>query len=172
MNRLYHGTTIAGLTQIMANSKSHSQDLPVAYFSRDRVYALLCCRTPAENFVTAGLREDGKLHYFERFPNQLHVMYCGKAGYLYYLYAEDSLQNTSGHTYESPVDVAVDGFEYVEDVYSEIMAEEAAGNLIIHRYEDIDPAEQKMMANHIRDTLHEQPEMEAFYRRNFGELWD
>lgn len=72
---LYHGTNIGGLRYIQANSKSHTTGKSVAYFTEDRCYALVCCREREFNFVTMGLREDGKQHYFERFPDQLRVLY-------------------------------------------------------------------------------------------------
>lgn len=80
---LYHGTNIGGLRYIQANSKSHTTGKSVAYFTEDRCYALVCCREREFNFVTMGLREDGKQHYFERFPDQLRVLCQGKKGYLY-----------------------------------------------------------------------------------------
>ena len=59
------------------------------------------------------------------------------------------------------------------DGYSEILKEEQAGNLIIHRYAEIDPAEQKAHANRIKeykDTVSE--EMKQFYIKHFSLLWD
>ena len=38
---IYHGSCISGLHTIKANSKSHSTDNFVAYFSEDRCYALV-----------------------------------------------------------------------------------------------------------------------------------
>ena len=64
---IYHGSCISGLHTIKANSKSHSTDNFVAYFSEDRCYALVCCRSRDENFVTMGVGADGKQHYIERF---------------------------------------------------------------------------------------------------------
>ena len=61
----------------------------------------------------------------------------------------------------------------VADVYSEILKEEQAGNLIIHRYAEIDPAEQKAHANRIKeykDMVSE--EMKQFYIEHFSSLWD
>ena len=71
---IYHGSCISGLHTIKANSKSHSTDNFVAYFSEDRCYALVCCRSRDENFVTMGVGADGKQHYIERFPNQLETI--------------------------------------------------------------------------------------------------
>lgn len=77
----FHGSVIGGLDTILANAESHVDGGKVAYFSTDRVYALVCCRSRQENFVTMGPR-DGMQHYFERFPNQLRVLYDGKEGFL------------------------------------------------------------------------------------------
>ena len=69
---LYHGSEFANLPYIMANAKSHSTGKQVAYFTSDRVYALVCSRSKPNRFVTMGYHaDDGKQHYYERFPNQL-----------------------------------------------------------------------------------------------------
>lgn len=170
---LYHGTNISGLNTIKANSKSHSTGKSAAYFSEDRCYALICCRSKTEKFVTMGVGADGKQHYFERFPNQLEILYKGKQGYIYYLESTDGLTRTKGHTWESEYDVPVSQCEAVMDVYYEILREETKGNIVIHRYSEIEPSEQKMHANYIRDhILDEGKEMAQFYYAHFSSLWD
>ena len=94
---LYHGSIIRGLKLILANAKSHVDGSPVAYFTTDRVYALICCRSREENFVTMGIK-DGIQHYYERFPDQLKIMYDGKEGFLYRPISNVNLTNTNGHT--------------------------------------------------------------------------
>lgn len=169
---LYHGTIIGGLDHIKANSKSHTTGKPAACFTEDRCYALVCCRSREENFVTMGLREDGKQHYYERFPDQLKVLYKGRRGYLYLAGPSAVLANTRGHTWESAADVPVSGCEVIEDVYAEILNEEARGNLVIHRYGDIDPAEQQMHADYIKAHLGDEGEaMGRFYQKHFSSLW-
>ena len=59
----YHGSIIGGLDTILANSKSHTDGSRVAYFTEDRVYALVCCRSRQENFVTMGPDRNGIQHY-------------------------------------------------------------------------------------------------------------
>ncbi len=171
---LYHGSVVGGLDVVLANAKSHLDGGKAAYFTSDRVYALVCCRSREENFVTMGLREDGRQHYFERFPNQLRVMYEGKEGFLYRPAAEVPLRQSKGHSWESQTDVPVSLCEHVRDVYEAILREEEAGNIAIHRYAEIDPAEQRLHADHIRDDL-DNP-VNAAYRdflfRHFSPLWD
>lgn len=170
---LYHGSNIGGLKFIKANSSSHATGERVAYFTEDRCYALVCCRGRENNFVTMGIREDGKQHYFERFPEQLKVLYGKKCGYLYVLNTNKGMENTKGRTWESKEDVLVDRCEVIEDVYLELLREEANGNLIIHRYAEIDPAEQKMHANYIKEHISESSEdMQRFYHTHFSSLWD
>ena len=169
---LYHGTATGELRIIKANSKSHNSGKMVAYFTEDRCYALVCCRDKSENFVTMGLNQDGKQHYYERFPNQLKMLYGGKQGYIYLAKAVFGLKNTKGHTWESEVDVPVYQCDVVDDVYSEILKEEKMGNIVIHRYSEIDPAEQKMHANYIKEHIDDEgEEMRQFYLAHFSSLW-
>ena len=169
----FHGSVIGGLKVILANAKSHVDGNKVAYFTTDRVYALVCCRSRWENFVTMGLR-DGVQHYFERFPEQLRTLYEGKEGFLYRPVSSDGFKNTKGNTWESSFDVPVVLYEHIPNVYAEILREEAVGNVIIHRYAEIDPAEQRMHANYIRDHLDDPhcEEYRVFLVQHFSSLWD
>ena len=170
----YHGSVIGNLNIILANAKSHADGSRVAYFTTDRIYALVCCRKREENLVTMGLREDGKLHYFERFPDQLKVMYEGKEGFLYQPAVLADLKNTKGHIWESHSDVPVILREHVRNVYPEILREEAAGNVVIHCYAEIDPEEQKMYANYFREHLNDPDDaaIRKFVYKHFSPLWD
>ena len=116
---------------------------------------------------------DGRQHYFERFPNQLESLYKGRQGYIYLLDSTDGLTHGKGHSWESEHDVPVSQCESIADVYSEILREESLGNIIIHRYAEIDPAEQTEHANYIRDHITDEgDEMAKFYRTHFSALWD
>lgn len=165
---------IRGLDTILANAKSHADGRNVAYYTTDRVHALACCRSREENFVTMGPDRNGIQHYFERFPDQLKVMYDGKEGFLYRPIVAVALKNTKGHTWESPVDVPVILHEHIPNVYTEILREETLWNVIIHRYAEIDPAEQKLHANGIRDYLNDpiSSEYRDFLFQHFSSLWD
>lgn len=170
----YHGSVIGGLDTILANAKSHIDGSKVAYFTTDRVYALVCCRSRQEDFVTMGPDRNGIQHYYERFPDQLKTMYEGKEGFLYQPITTATLTNTKGHTWESPVNVPVILAEHIPNVYAEILREEAFGNVIVHRYAEIDPDEQRTHANYIRDHLDDPlyTEYRDFLIRHFSSLWD
>lgn len=113
-------------------------------------------------------------HYFERFPDQLEILYAGREGFLYQPISLISLRHTRGHTWESAADVPVILHEHVWNVYQEIMQEEKAGNVIIHRYAEIDTEEQKAQANAIREQLDDPvyAECRDFLFRHFSSLWD
>lgn len=113
-------------------------------------------------------------HYFERFPNQLKTLYQGREGFLYQPLSAEGLKNTKGHTWESAVDVPVVQRERIQDVYAEILREEELGRVIIHRYDEIDPQEQKLHANYIRDHLSDEvySMCRDFLCRNFSPLWN
>ena len=65
-------------------------------------------------------------------------------------------------------------YKHISNIYAEILREEAVGNLIVHRYAEIDPAEQKMHANYIRDHLDDPlyAECREFLAQRFSLLWD
>ena len=113
-------------------------------------------------------------HYLELFPDQLKTMYEGKEGFLYRPVSTAALKKTKGHTWESPVNVPVMLAEHIPNVYAEILREEAAGSVIIHRYAEIDPAKRKMHANYIRDHLDDPlyVEYREFLVQHFSLLWD
>ncbi len=152
--QFYHGSILGGLDRILANAKSHVDGRNVTYFTTDRVYALVCCRSRSENFVTMGPAQNGKQHYFERFPNQLKILYQGREGFLYQPLSVETLKNTNGHTWESTVDVS----GRPERAYSGYICRNSygkrnLGRVMIHRYDEIDPKEQKMHAHYMRDHL-------------------
>ena len=88
--------------------------------------------------------------------------------------SSDGLSRGKGHSWESDIYVPVYKCEVVEDVYHEILKEEQMGNIIIHRYSEIDPAEQKEVANVIKKEYREtaSEEMRRFYIKHFSALWD
>ena len=172
--QFYHGSILGGLDRYLANAKSHVDGRNVAYFTTDRVYALVCCRSRSENFVTMGPAQNGKQHYFERFPNQLKILYQGREGFLYQPLSVETLKNTKGHTWESMVDVPVVQREHYSGYICRNSTGRELGRVMIHRYDEIDPKEQKMHANYMRDHLSDAVYWECrdFLYQHFSSLWD
>ena len=63
---------------------------------------------------------------------------------------------------------------HIPNVYAEILREEATGNVIVHRYAEIDLNEQKLHANYTRDHPDEPhyAEYREFLSQHFSPLWD
>lgn len=166
--KLYHGSFFPGLTVIRANAVSHATGRQVAYFTDSYASALIYCRRPEENFVTAGIRPDGKQHYFERFPRQLETLYQGLSGHIYSVPDESGFTHVRDAIWEREEDVPVSAEETVPDVYAALLSEIGKGTLVLHRYGDIDPEEQRMMTQYFREHIAEMPpEMQPFYRKHF-----
>ena len=171
----YHASNIEGLEELHANSRSHGEEgKRVLYLTDNRAYSLFYLRDKKINFVTCGVREDGLVHYFERFPNQLQVIYEGQTGYLYQCNSNDKIKETKTKgVWIIEENTRIDDAEYVTDAYREILKAEAEGNVIIHRFADIPEEESKRMANHIKEHLEEEPqERKEFYIKYFSSIWD
>ena len=125
--QFYHGSILGGLDRILANAKSHVDGRNVAYFTTDRVYALVCCRSRSENFVTMGPAQNGKQHYFERFPNQLKILYQGREGFLYQPLSVETLKRTQRVTLGRHGGCSGRQREHIQDIYAEILREEELG---------------------------------------------
>lgn len=102
----------------------------------------------------------------------MEVLYANRIGYLYVIDSADGLVNIKGRTWESGKDVAVERCEIIDDVYKAILEEERKGNVVIHRYQDIAPDEQRIHANHIKENLDDDQAMKSFYMKHFSSFWD
>ena len=105
---------------------------------------------------------------------QISLKFCTKVERVYQPLSVETLKNTKGHTWESMVDVPVVQREHIQDIYAEILREEELGRVMIHRYDEIDPKEQKMHANYMRDHLSDAVYWECrdFLYQHFSSLWD
>ncbi|MDE6420058.1 MAG: hypothetical protein K2K87_05970, partial [Lachnospiraceae bacterium] len=64
-------------------------------------------------------------------------------------------------------------YEIVDNVYAEILKAEQTGDIVIHKYSEIDPMEQKQHANYIKEHIDDEgEEMKQFYLTHFSSLWD
>ncbi|MFA6730476.1 MAG: hypothetical protein WCR95_05730 [Eubacteriales bacterium] len=154
----------------------------MAYLTPNRAYALFYIIDKEINWVTCGVKEDGIVHYDERFKNQTQKLYAGKSGYLYKCETHGlfSPGKTRGIVVsESPVKVA--GFEFIPDVYSQIQSYEKAGDIVINRYESLTGAEKKevfdMMVHYILKNFGGEfssalNAKEVFIKTNFPDAWD
>ncbi|MDW7656905.1 MAG: DUF4111 domain-containing protein [Bacillota bacterium] len=167
----YHGTTTPGITELKAN--------PIVYLTPNRAYALFYIVDKNVNWVTCGIKDnDGKVHYDERFPNQLEKLYNGKSGYLYRCNdAEGLILGKSRDIVVSQSPVSVAGYEFIPDVFHEILNYEKAGAVVVKRYKNLTDTEKKdifdMMLYYIYklDLLAEKGTKADFIRESFPDAW-
>jgi len=166
----YHGTTTAGITKLQAD--------PIVYLTPIRTYALFYIIDKSINWFTCAVKEDGTVYYEERFPNQLKKLYSGKSGYIHKCNYKESF--TSGKSRgivvsRSPIDVI--DFEFIPDVYQEILNYEKTGAVVVKRYEDLSDTEKEdvfdMMVNYIykNNLLEAKGPKATFVRESFPDSW-
>jgi hypothetical protein len=139
----YHGTTTEGLTQLLPfDTGSSNLKEPVVYLTTSRQLALHYIwdysRCPYKSPML-DIRKDGVLVFQEMYSNALEYLYKGLSGYIYHCVGEYDHDNDSGvHTCAiSKEPVPVSGFEFVEDVYEQILSYEKQGKFIYERYEKL-----------------------------------
>ena len=183
MPNFYHGSITPDIARLEARSRLHQSEEKVVYLTDNRPYALFYIWDAVRNgsdgkHVTAWTR-NGKTYYEEQFPEQLKVFYQGVSGYLYYLPDGKSIQTVADreNMYYSTADVAVEETEFIADVYDELLKHEAAGEVVILRYNDQTPQRQNELVELIarailRDGFYTGNEQErAFMKKYFSMAW-
>lgn len=166
----YHGSTTPGITELKGN--------PIVYLTPNRTYALFYIIDKNINWVTCGVKEDGIVHYDEHFPNQLEKLYGGKCGYLYRCNdAEWFAVGKSRDIIISQRTVAITDYEFIPDVYHEILHFEKTGAVAVKRYGILSDSEKEdifyMMVNYIfkNDLLAGNRTKSDFVRSSFPDAW-
>lgn len=175
----YHGT-MEDLNELNAVSKDHADaQNSVVYLTPNRVYALFYIRDREINWVTCGVREDGVIHYGERFPNQLKTIYHGVSGYLYT--CEDNGSFFASKTrdiWNCNQPVTIIGKEFVPDVYEELIKYVQCGAINVTRYESLSEGEKQdvfeMMVHLIlkNDWVNSTSKKAVFFKVHFPEAWE
>ena len=168
----YHGTTTPDIETLIPQNG-------VIYLTPNRAYALFYIIDKNINWITCSVKDDdGKVHYIERFPNQLEKLYSGKGGYLYR--CDDIGVFVPGKSRDivvSQIPVTVAGYEFIPDVYQEILKYEKTGVVVVKRYENLTETEKKdvfdMMVHFIlkNDFFTVNVIRAAFIRESFPDAW-
>ena len=158
-HQLYHGSFFPDIQRLRAQSADHDHpDKRVVYMTSNRAYALFYIWDPTHNqrqnkYVTAGIK-DGIVCYHEQFPNQLKTFYDGVSGYLYSCKAEsDWFKASKPETWLCSHDVTIETCERIENVYEEILQQEALGNVRVFRFDSLSPENQAQTVQMIADLI-------------------
>ena len=171
--KLYHGTTVSNIERLRSNSKDKEGN-SVLYLTDNRTYSLFYIRDREIDFVTCGVGEDGKVHYDEKFPNQLEVLYKGRSGYVYETDVAAEMHRIRG-IWICKGDAKVTGVKYIPDVYLAILDEIEKGNVIFLSYERLTENQKRKNHQGVVDYLKRgrlSPAKKMFFRRYFPEAWE
>ncbi|MBQ3598771.1 MAG: hypothetical protein II987_05855 [Clostridia bacterium] len=183
---LYHGTAIPNIKILNAVSSFHGGgEQKIVYLTDNRAYALLYIWDSVKNLktgkhVTAWIK-DGIVYYEEQFPEQLKTFYDGVSGYLYRVEKNSSfcpVQNREAMWY-STENATVEGAEYIENVYDELLKYQKAGKLKIIHFEEVEKSRIDALYSRMADSVSERRLTETpndpdalFYQKYFPRVWE
>lgn len=172
--KLYHGSTENGITELSPVSKDkdgHS----VLYLTDNFAYSLFYLRDRKTDFVTCGVAADGKVHYYEWFPNQIKTLYNNRSGWIYEVDTNAEPYRIRGiHVCREAV--AVTQRHYIEDAYSAILNEIKKGTVIVRSFDEVTKEQLQQyredMVKWLRTEKNMSAEKKNFYRTYFPECWE
>lgn len=170
--KLYHGTTVSGLTTLCADSHD-GQGNRVLFLTDNFSYSLFYIRDRDIDFVTCGVGSDGTVHYDEKFPDQLSILYSGMSGYIYVVEAEAEKTKVNG-IYITSGDAKVTEVHEILDVYEAITKEIEIGNVCIITYDKLTDNQKHLNhqgAVHMIRNCPMNPSREQFFRMYFPDAW-
>ena len=170
--KLYHGTLISGLETLAAGSRDR-QGNPVLYLTDCYPYSLFYLRDREVDFVTCGVGRDGIVRYDEKFPDQLKLLYQGRAGYVYETEAAAQPGNAPG-IWVCRDSVKVTGVRHIPDAYQAITEQIGRGTVEFLPYEALTPEQKRLNHAGILQYLQQYPltpAQKAFYREHFPKAW-
>ncbi len=184
----YHASQTADIKVLEPRVSNHN--VPLIYFSTKRENVLVYLSNAVEKYCMEtgfeyngnwkkwgpyGFEPDGTLRLEEYYPDAIKDTYEGISGYIYYAEnianTQDNIQISNAVT--TTENVSIDGCEFVEDAYLEIMEAVSKGLIKILKYEDMSEAKINWIENTIRqeyEEASEHPEYRHFLKGKFDFL--
>ena len=172
---LYHGSPTGGIRALRPSPSNH--DKAYVYLTDCAALALLYAHNPIERpggFFPYWFDKAGLLHYDEYFPGQTRTLYGGQPGWIYRVEATGLPQlDKMPWVYLSEGEIQVCGADFIPDLYTALLRAERKGKLILHRYEDIPPAQQEKHRQIVRRSMegHGEDDYIRFLRQYMPELF-
>lgn len=144
MGNLFHGSVIANIHTIKAESTLHGTDnTKVVYLTDNLPYSLFYIWDSSHNIkrskhVTAWIK-DGIVYYEEQFEGQLEAFYKGVSGYVYCVERNENFKPVENREsmWFSKMNSTVFETIPISDVYSEIIKYANEGKVKIIKYDDV-----------------------------------
>lgn len=140
--KFYHGTTIQGIKSLSASS-CNRDGKSVLYLTDNWAYSLFYIRDRDINFVTCGVGSDGKVHYDEKIPDQLKMLYQGRSGYIYQTDTEAEPTSIRG-IWISRKNAPITRCSFIPDVYEAIIEEIKKGTVEFLPFEKLTEEQRKL----------------------------
>lgn len=180
---LYHGSYVGKIKKLKANSKQHNgKEEKVVYLTSNYAYSLFYIWDPIKNhrtnkYVTVYIK-DGIVYYEEQFPNQFYQFYNNVKGYVYYREMHDEFLNGSEESfYISNYDIDVIKFDYIDNVYENILEYVDKGLVKILYFNEQSKERQNQLVEMIvqsilkKQLIGSNTENELFLKRYFTEAY-
>ena len=162
----------------MPLSKDKWSDENVCYVTPIKAYALFFLRNKEINHVTCEVSSKGKVIYNEQFPNQLKKAYQGRKGYLYTCANDGSIAEAHAPgIWSTTKSVFIASFEYIGDVYAEILNAEKLDIVKIIRYETLSDKEKQKISYFVKKFIIEGGLLASdtakarYYAENYPQPW-
>lgn len=171
---LYHGSSTGGITALHPGVSNHGK--PYVYLTDSPTLALLYAHNPIARpggFFTYWFDKAGLLHYDEYFPDQTRRLYQSHSGWVYT--AEDnhfSQLDKMPWVYLAEGEVPVAHADFIPDLYAALLEAEAAGKLVLHRYEDIPEKQREIHRRVARPSADEPADYVRFLREYMPEVFE
>lgn len=182
----YHASSIKGIKTLEPKISNHG--IPLIYFSAKRENVLVYLSNAVEKFcketgfnysgvwhkwASYGFDKDSILTLDEYYPDALIDTYKGVSGYIY---SAETINNSGDiinvpYAVTSRENVDVSDCEFIEDAYDEIFKAEENGLIRITRYEQLNDAKLKWIAETMKreyETSVDHPEYRYFIENKFG----
>ena len=154
----YHGTQVGGLTELkpFASAGSNLKEA-VVYLSTKRQIALHYASNYKELLFSSPMLDiqEDRIIYQEMYSGALELSCKGVSGYIYrcvgdYEMSENYGVKTCAISYNP---VPVTDFEYIEDIYDEIMKYKKQGKFVHEKYENLPQWRLDIIRGHFIRTI-------------------
>lgn len=173
---LYHGSSTGGIITLRPGLSNH--DKPYVYLTDCAVLALLYAYNPIARpggFFPYYFDKAGLLHYEEYFPDQTRKLYAGHGGWVYTAEADGlSRLEKMSWVYLSEADVPITDATFIPDIYTALIEAEAAGRLILHRYENTSEEQRRVNRRVVQKSLegHADDDYVRFLQEHMPEIFE
>ena len=139
----YHGTVIPGLKELRPfSSEFTSLPDPVVYLTTSKQLALHYIwdmKRIGVKMPMLKIQPDGVLIFQEMFSGALEYFYKGVSGYIYTCQGDFPMDSRVQIPFctASDTTVPVTEYEYIEDVYAQIMRYQERGTFVYEKYESL-----------------------------------